>query len=299
MTFNGFPAGGVLAACALLATGCAAEPAQVRVPEEPGARSCLILSKKCWERDVLESLRYLRRGAELRDAECCRQYLAAAESATVNLSQRLYARLFVERILRGGPVRSESGVDARAELYYQLCWSWRSSEPISVQKAKQVLEDMIDAGAPPSLVGRLIRETGLPGEAPSAPTSRQDLQLYAGEAAGDARRWLRVPRSGESRGDGSLAVMEACAWGGGTDRLYLATNVLAFLVNARGEPSFRGDHLWIANLGNSSVFLSSLVLGQSNREVAPGHEDLLPLTDFSSKSSTGIPLSVRYRRSER
>src|SRR5579863_7931209 len=40
------------------------------------ARACLALSTKLWDRDVLESLRFLRRGAALRDADCCRQYLA-------------------------------------------------------------------------------------------------------------------------------------------------------------------------------------------------------------------------------
>src|SRR6185295_5054065 len=76
-----------LAAAALPSVGCAAAaPVEgpslaERAEKGPGQpEACIALSQKYWERDRIESLRYLRRGAALRDAECCRQYLARAES---------------------------------------------------------------------------------------------------------------------------------------------------------------------------------------------------------------------------
>lgn len=309
----------VLAGPALSAAGCAAAPAEVRVQgvavsasliesAEGGAagrsqaEACVSLSKKLWERDALESLRYLRKGAELRDAECCRQYLAHAETATVNLSQRLYARLFIEGLLRKGPVLAPGGEDIRGELYYQLCWAWRYTEPRCPEKAKQVLEAMLETGAAPdqaksAFVAQMIRESGL-----RASPRPQEIQMYAAEPAGGSKRWLQVPLAGDRRETGDWAVTEANAWGGGSDRLFLGANVLAFLVNAQGEPSFRGSHLWICNLGTSPVDVTSLATGLSHRELAPGQEELLPLVGASfekSESTTGIPLSVRHRRTIR
>jgi hypothetical protein len=305
-----------LAGSALSAAGCSAAPAEVRVQgiavsasliETAGsgadgrsqAEACISLSKKLWERDALESLRYLRKGAELRDADCCRQYLAHAESATVNLSQRLYARLFIEGLLRKGPVRARGGEDIRGELYYQLCWAWRYTEPRSPEKAKQVLEAMLEAGgaadqAKSAFVAQMIRESGL-----RAGPRPQDIQMYAAEPAGEPKRWLQVPLAGDRRETGDWAVTEANAWGGGSDRLFLGANVLAFLVNAQGEPSFRGSQLWICNLGTSPVYVTSLATGQSHRELAPGQEEVLPLVSSpfeKNESTTGIPLSVRHHR---
>jgi hypothetical protein len=123
--------------------------------------------------------------------------------------------------------------------------------------------------------------------------------MYAGEEAGDARAWLRVPFAGDRAGRGDWAVAEANAWGGGTDRLFLSSRVLAFLVNARGEPSFRGDRLWICNLGDAPVYLTSLAVGQNSFELVPGRPELLPLVSLrfgGAETTTGIPLSVRYRR---
>lgn len=103
----------ILAGSTLLAAGCASAPSEVRIQgvavsagcaDRDQAQACLQLSKKLWDRDALESLRYLRKGAELRDSECCRQYLAHSESPAANLSQRVYARLFVEGLLRKGPL---------------------------------------------------------------------------------------------------------------------------------------------------------------------------------------------------
>jgi hypothetical protein len=299
--------------------GCAAAPSEVRIQgiAVPGkwieqaekgddagqAQACLSLSKKLWERDVLESLRYLRHGAELRDAECCRQYLAHAESATVNLSQRLYARLYIEGLLRKGPILTKNGEDIRGELYYQLCWAWRYTEPRCAPKTKQVFEAMIEAGLPAgqaksTFIAQMARETGLRTERSAR---HQEIQMYAMESADEAKSWLQVPL-GDRRETGDWAVADVNVWGGGSDRLFTGTNVLAFLVNAQGEPSFRGNNLWICNLGTTAVHYTSLATGQNNRELLPGREEVLPLASSGfekAESTTGIPLSVRYRRTLR
>jgi hypothetical protein len=305
-----------LVGLALLAAGCASGQAEVRIQgvsvparwvdraetrseDSSQAEACLALSKKLWDRDTIESLRYLRRGADLRDADCCREYLSRSESAAVNLSQRLYARLFVEGLLRKGPLTTRRGEDIRGELYTQLCWAWRTTEPVCLPKAKQVLEALTESGsaslkAPPLFVAEMIRETGRPaGSARSG-----EIQLYAGEGAEVAKRWMRIPRGSDGAETGPWLVSEAGAWGGGTDRLFLSANVLAFLVNAQGEPSFRGDRLWVCNLGASPVYLSSLLVGQHNRELLPGREEILPLAEGAEKtgSVTCIPLTVRHRR---
>jgi len=285
----------ILAAAALAAIGCASAPRETRIQEDQG-QAHLAVARKLWERDVLESLRHLRKGVELRDADCCRQYLAYAETAQVNLSQRVYARLFVEGVIRKGAILSRTGEDLRGEIYYQLCWAWRQTEPRSPQKAKQVLEAMLESGAgaeqaKSAFLLQMIRETGVRVD---ASVRRQEIQLMAGDSAGDVKRWLQVPLAGERRLTSEWAVAEANAWGGGSDRLFLGTNVLAFLVNARGEPSFRGTHLWICNLGTAPVYLTSLAVGQSNRELLPGEEEVF--SQISPDATTGIPVNVRHLR---
>ena len=295
----------LVAGLAILAAGCAASPAGQtgKVESEDQGRACIELARRHWERDVIESLRHFRRGAELRDAECCRQYLAHAESATVNLSQRVYARLFVEGAIRRGALLDRSGEDVRGELYYQLCWAWRQTDPRSPQKAKQVLEAMLESGtgaeqARSAFIVQMIREYGIRAEVRVAPSVRpQEIQLMAGESVSDVKRWLQVPPPGERRLTSEWAVAEANAWGGGSDRLFLGTNVLAFLVNAQGEPSFRGSHLWICNLGTAPVYLTSLAVGQNNRELLPGEEEIF--SPLSPETVTGIPVSVRHLRPAR
>jgi len=311
--------GAALLLSAFLSVGCAAAPAEVRiqgitVPEslvegaERGgslvqADACLTLAEKLWERDRLESLRLLRRGAELRHAECARQYLIRSESTSANISQRVYARLYVEGLLRKGPVRTPSGQDLRPELYTQLCWAWRYTEPRCPAKTKQVLEALLDGGMTPEqarspFLTQLLQEHGL--HAPRAAAPVRDVALYAGESADEGKSWMQVPLLGGEKGDWTVA--EATAWGGGSDRLFVGTNVLAFLVNARGEPGFKGCALWIVNLGKSPVYLSSLAAGQGNRELAPGHEELFPVSQGSldrGDCTTGVPLTVKYRRTLR
>ena len=313
----------ILAGWMLVSAGCASPPAEVRIQgvvvpsswverAETGsgseqAQACLSLSKRLWDRDVLESLRYLRRGAELRNQECCRQYLASAESASVNLSQRVYARLFLEGLLRKGPVLSEAEGDIRGDLFAQLGWAWAHTEPVSLYKAKQVLEAMLEIGVPPAstspaLVSQMLRDAGLRARPGSrARDSRNEVQMYAGEGAEDSRFWLQMT-AGVSPGVTVWADAQAEAWGGGSDRLLLGTGVLAFLVNAAGEPSFRGDHLWICNLGASPVYLTSLAVGRTNHELVPGRIEVISLSSAGyrkAEPTTGIPLSIRYRRMAR
>jgi hypothetical protein len=120
--------------------------------------------------------------------------------------------------------------------------------------------------------------------------------MYAGESADEMKRWLQVPLLGEGRPAGAWTLFEANAWGGGSDRLLLGTNVLAFLVNAQGEPSFRGTQLWICNLGSAPVHVTSLSTGLSDRELLPGRDEVVRVVAPDSGPVTGIPLSVRYRR---
>jgi len=307
------------AAIILAGIGCATAPAEVRiqgiaVPESlveraqtadaaAQAEACLSLAQKLWERDRVESLRFLRRGAELRNVECARQYLARAENVQSNVSQRVYARLYVEGLLRKGPMTTPDGKDARSELYYQLCWAWRYTEPVSGPKARQVLSSMIDAGIAPEqartpFIAQLLQETGLR----AGRISPKDISLYAGEGSDEGKSWMRVPLAGERAEQGDWTVAEASAWGGGSDRLFIGANVLAFLVNAQGEPSFKGRALWIVNLSAAPVYLTSIATGQNNRELLPGHEELLPVSDCSLERgdcTTGVPLSVKHRRTLR
>jgi hypothetical protein len=303
---------GILAvAVAGSALGCAAAATETRiqgivVPEswveraEGGAgqaQACLFLSQKLWERDRLESLRFLRRGAELRDAECCREYLLRSESASANVSQRIYARLYLEGLLRKGPLTGADGRDARPELYALLCGAWRSTEPRCPAKARQVLESLADGGLSPEqarlpFVLHMMNELGI------RPVKRLDVQMYSGEGADDAKSWMRVELS-EGRNTGDWTMAEASAWGGGSDRLVLGANVLAFLVNDKGEPSFRGRNLWICNLGSSPAFLTSLATCQNNRELTPGRPETFPVGCSGldrGDCTTGVPLSIQYRR---
>ncbi len=315
----------ILLGAGLLGVGCAAAPPEFRidgvvvpswwpdVAEKGGlagagpsqAQVCLALSKKLWERDILESLRYLRKGAGLRDPECCRQYLLHAEEPSVNQSQRVYARLFIEGLLRQGPLQNDHGEDLRTGLYEQLAWAWRTTEPCSPGKARQILSALQDLGGGKDRtvspgVTRLLRDLGLRSEGEGKRSlSPSDVQLYAGESAEAPRGWLQIPMPPKARQTAEWMVSEAGAWGGGSDRLLRSANVLAFVVNDQGEPCFRGTRLWICNLGETPVYLSSLPVGQSNRELVPGREELLPLVASplsKAETTTGIPLVIRHHR---
>jgi hypothetical protein len=151
-----------------------------------------------------------------------------------------------------------------------------------------------------AFIAHLREETGIGTDvARGGPGAFHEVQLYAGDSAERSRFWLQAPLLPERRDPSDWMLQEANVWGGGSDRLLLATNVLALLVNERGEPGFRGSRLWICNLGTRPVYLTALELRVSNIELAPGREEVLELASSGQEGpaeTTVIPLSVRYRR---
>jgi len=248
------------------------------------AEACRALSRKLLDRDPVEALRFLRRGAALRDAECCLEYLAFAESKEISASQRLYARIFLEGLLSQGPVLMPDGRDLTPELLYQLASAWRHGDPRDPDRARQNIEAFLRSGPPAHLarspaVAQLIRELGARPEA----------------APGGGASWMRErPTRVDSPALPDWATVEATAWGGGNDRLWQASGVLAFVVNAEGEPSLRGRALWIRNCGRTPVYYTSMAAGRTHRELLPGREELVPLSFSASEFTTGVPVSVRY-----
>jgi len=281
--------------------------AGVRVPSalvdqaEKEAESCSLLSKKLRAADFLESLRFLRKGAELRDGDCCIQYLLLAEGADANLAQRLYARLFLESLLEKGAIRTSAGADVTLDLYNQLCWAWSCTEPRSPMKAQQALKAMRDLGLTPELarsefISQMIADGGARAD---VRTERTPWRLIGMNSA-----WLKMASNahdaiapGRSAAD-AWAVLGGTAWGGGSEKLLIATSVLAFLVNDQGEPSFRGRFLWLRNCGTASVYYSSTATGHANQELGPGMEALQPIDRHSldeNQVTTGIPIMIRFR----
>ena len=304
----------------LLTTSCAQVPAETRIlgtripvawidrAEGGEAQACVAVSRKLRDTDALEALRFLRKGTELHDGDCCRQYLSLVEGGGFNYSQRLYARLFIEHVLRQGPVRTVSGKDVTLDLLYQLCWAWRCTEPRSPVKARRALEAMFDRGLSPEMaksefLREMIAEAARSDHDPRGRRrSPQEIGLGIEEEPADERSgWLQI-----SSVDAPPAVAtgwivtEATAWAGGSDRLLFATGVLAFLVNDRGEPCYRGRQLWIRNCSSSPVYYTSSHTGLANHELLPGAEELRPVESHAldeNGNTTGIPLTVRFRPS--
>jgi hypothetical protein len=315
MIKNFFRRAGWMGGMAFLIAGCSQVGIEtsytgVRVPSalvdqaEKEAESCFLLSKKLRAADFLESLRFLRKGAELRDGDCCIQYLLIAEGPDANLAQRLYARLFLESLLEKGAIRTSAGADVTLDLYNQLCWAWRCTEPRSPMKAQQALEAMRALGLTPELarsefISRMIAEGGVQADV------RIERTPWRMQATGMNSGWLKMASnaqydaiaSGRSTAD-AWAVLGGTAWGGGSEKLLIATSVLAFLVNDQGEPSFRGRFLWLRNCGTASVYYSSTTTGHANQELGPGMEALQPVDRHSldeNQVTTGIPIMIRFR----
>jgi hypothetical protein len=290
----------------VLGLGCATAPAErrhsgVTVPSalveraEHGAaaptqaQACRSLSLKLWERDPVEALRFLRKGAALRDGECCLQYLAFSESKEVSLSQRLYARLFVEGLLAQGAILTQSGRHVTGELHYQLASAWRHTEPRDLDRARQNLESLVRSGASSELAG-----------SPGVAQMIRELGARADEAPGGGASWTRERPAKSERSVPSFpdwAVIDVTAWGGGNDKLWQAAGVLAFVVNAEGEPSLRGRALWIRNCSRTPVYYTSLAAGRTQHELLPGREERVPLQFAAADkdpSTTGVAVSVRY-----
>jgi hypothetical protein len=243
------------------------------------ARECEDSARRLWDRDVLEALRYARRGAALGDGECCLQYLALVDRSEVTLSQRQYARLFIEKLLRRGPLRSRTGEDVTAQIYYQLCWSWRTMEPRDPQKVRESVERLYRAGPTPEMAqSEFLKGSGV-AERGGAAIAFDPVTTPSWDAP--------APRP-----HGDFATVESKAFGIGNDRLWLATRVLAFLVNSEGEPSFRGDRLWIRNCGSRPIYYTSGGARQLNREVPPGGEETRALD--GGELVTEVDLKVRF-----
>jgi len=328
---------GRAAGIALLVSGCAHSQPEtrysgVRIPTSwveraergPGAgdgnsgvtqaQACRRVSKELRDVNRLEALRFLLKGAGLRDGECCLQYLSSVEGDGIHLAQRLYARLYIENLLAQGAIRTEAGADVTLDLHYQLCWAWRCAEPRSPGKAHQVLKAMLDLGLTPELeksdfLRQMIAEAGMRTEAgPDGRIRRRREEVLANSDTGRvAERFGWLPSAPDAldaygvRGDeggSSSAALDTTVWGGGSDKFLLATHVLVFLVNTQGEPSFRGRALWIRNCGTATIYYSSPATGHVHRELAPGAEELQPVTPHSldeNQSTTGIPLTIRLR----
>ena len=92
-----------------------------------------------------------------------------------------------------------------------------------------------------------------------------------------------------------LVEEQGTVWGGGHDRLYLATGLLAFLTDGRGTPSFRGTQLRLRNAGERSVFVTVPSAGELHRELKPGEEILRPLI-LEPRPVTGVDVTVRQGR---
>jgi hypothetical protein len=214
--------------------------------------------------DRIEIARALKRGALERDGAACRDWLLRVGGKDVTLSQRADARLTVAALLAAGPVSDRDGRDLSADLHYQLAWSWTTCEPRSAAKAARHAE--------------AYRRCGGRTEIPAS-------------SAGDAMFRGNVVNG--------LVEEEGTVWGGGHDRLYLNTGLLAFVTDERGLPTFRGTHLRALNAGEGTVFLTAQSAGEFHRALKPGEEILRPI-DLSAvgtgRFTTGIPVTVRLGR---
>jgi hypothetical protein len=239
------------------------------------------------ERDPIEAFRLWRRGAAERDAACAARLLAFADRKESTLSQREYARLFVEKLLAGG------AADA-AELHRKLALSWNFMDPRSPSKVREHLLGMARAGlteemASSAVLREMARATG--AEIRWTAARRDDVRACDATPA-DASLRMEQRVAVAPRGPGASSVeMEVTAWGGGNDKLLQASGVLAFVTNAEGEPVFRGRHLWVRNGNERAVTVSVPGAGISNLEVKPGEETLLAL---AGPAISGIDLTVRY-----
>jgi hypothetical protein len=206
--------------------------------------------------DSIEAVRLLRRAALERDGEACRDWLARVGAKDVTVSQRMDARLTVADLLARGALSDRS-----AELHYQLAWSWMTEEPRSAAAA--------------AAHAAAYRRAGGTATIPTATDPSEVLQPTVVHG---------------------LAEEAGTVWGGGHDRLYLTTGLLAFLTNERGEPAYRGTHLRVRNAGKATVYVTARSAGEFHREVKAGEEFLRPV-DLQAAGGgrfvTGVDVTVR------
>jgi hypothetical protein len=211
--------------------------------------------------DPLEAVRPLRRAALAKDGAACLDWLARVGASDVTLCQRMDARLSIAALLLRGSLRDREGRELTSELHYQLAWSWATAEPRSAARAADH-----DAA---------YRRAGGTAKTP-----------FSEAPAPEAR--AAAPLSG-------LQEEEGTVWGGGHDRLFLATGLLAFLTDEHGGPVFRGTHLRLRNAGRETLFVTARSAGQYHRELAPGAEFLCrvePSSAGSLRFVTGVDVKV-------
>ncbi len=279
-------------AAAVPMAACAGAPvAEPRGPEPLEARAARA------ERDPIEAFRLYRKGAERGEGACAARLLLFADRKEATLSQREYARLFVEKVLASGAVPAGRAAD----LHHRLALSWNFLDPRRPSKVREHVEAMARAGmtdemADSAVVREMIRTTGAQVDLAAARARGRREVVRACDAtpadAGLRMEQRGVPGPAAVRGPGPGAVeLEVTAWGGGNDKLLQASGVLAFVVNGAGEPVFRGRHLWMRNGSDRAVTVSVPSAGVSHRELKPGAEETLAL---AGDATTGVDLSVRY-----
>jgi len=251
------------------------------------------------ERDPIEAFRLLRKGAGLEDAACALKFLSFAERREATLSQREYARLFIEKQLAAGALRGRA-----AELHHRLALSWNFLDPRSPAKVRENVEALARAGitdemAASAVLHEMIRTTGARVDLEAARrkgrAARDLVQACDATPADDSAPMVQhgPSRAGVRAAGGPTVVMDVTAWAGGNDKLLQASGVLAFVVNAKSEPVFRGRNLWIRNAGDREVTYSVPAAGVQLRELGPGAEETVAL-EASEPVTSGIDLTVRY-----
>jgi hypothetical protein len=288
--------------------GCATRGGGPEPVGAPAAPSIEARALRMAERDPIEAFRLLRQGAEARDAECALRFLAFAERKESTQSQREYARLFLEKLLAGGPLGSRKAGDRTAEAHHRLALSWHFLEPRNSAKVREHVEamarvGMTDAMADSAIVREMIRSSGAAVDLAAARDrgrrrAAQDLVRACDATPADetGRMTQHAPAAARSDGAGpgtqSLEI-EVTAWGGGNDKLLQAAGVLAFVVNGAGEPVFRGRRLWIRNGSPRAVAYAVPAAGAPLRELRPGSEETVEL-DRTEPETSGIDVVVRY-----
>ena len=323
---------GILAAAlaAFLLYGCATQPPQTvshlgrRIPRwlleqaEGGtapaadlpqitqAEACALLSGMLVEYDFGGAIRYLRKGAALRDGDCCLLYLSLTERERATVSHRIYAKLFVKDLLSKGAIYNRSGKEITSDLYWKLCWSWRFTHPVDLTKAAECREALIQTGfVPPRMESTFAfgqrRKDGLARATWWSQPFSNDENDSPKERDHAWETNFRVSASTPYRGThspvkGRWETIERIVNYFGSDGLCLNARVLAFRVNAKREPVFNGTRLWIRNLGRHPVYFTSPFVGLYPKTVAPGSEETFLLTSpvGDSQRINEVTLSVRF-----
>lgn len=272
-------------ALALLAAGCAAgAPAPARRDDEPfvsrAARVPAYLP--------LERIRLLLKGVDHEEFACADRLLAMVERKEPTMSQRMYFRMSIEKVLDAGGLR-----DHASELRQRLALSWQFVEPQLPARVRTNLEALAELGWRPerenaTLLLQMASMTGSRTDRASRRSASGDAAV--GQISSDPGRqpWA-------STLDGLWEELQCGVWGGGNDLLLMSTGVLAFLVNQRGEPVHHGSHLWIRNESGQTVAYSVPVGDIFLRELPPGGEEMIAVLP-SKRTTTEIALAIRSAR---